>query len=133
VLAVGNDGQFRSLARVLDRPDMASDPRYATNDQRVAHRVPLTKELTEVFARDTADAWFTTLSAAGVPCGPINDVADAFAFAERVGLHPVVEVDDPRRDAPIRQVANPIRLSATPARYRTAPPRLGEDAAAVLE
>ncbi len=60
------------------------------------------------------------------PCGPLNDIADAIALAERLGLTPVVEIDDERRERPLRQIANPIRLSATPATYRAAPPRLSE-------
>ena len=66
-----------------------------------------------------ADAWFERLSAAGVPCGPINDLGQAFALAERLGLAPVVETDG------VRTVAHPVGLSATPASYRLAPPTLG--------
>ncbi len=126
VLAVGNDGQFRALARELGAPALGADPRFAANADRVAHREELAAELTALLAADTADRWFRRLTAAGVPCGPVNDLADAFALAERLGLEPVVAIDDPRRAAPVRQVAHPIRLSATPARYRSAPPELGE-------
>lgn len=106
---------------------MAADPRYATNTQRVAHREVLVQELTALLATDTADTWFDRLSAVGVPCGPLNNVADAVALAERLGLTPVVTIDDPRRAGPVRQVAKPIRMSATPPQYRTAPTLLGED------
>ncbi|QTJ67584.1 CoA transferase [Rhodococcus sp. ZPP] len=131
VLAVGNNRQFDSLVRVLGVPHLAGDDRYATNTQRVAHREQLVRDLTEALASATADVWFEKLTAQGVPCGPLNDIADAVALAERLGLNPVVEIDDPRRDSPVRQVSNPIRLSATPARYRSAPPLLGEDTPAV--
>ena len=127
VLAVGNDRQFGSLVGELGAKELADDPRFGTNTDRVAHREELFDALTALLRADTADNWFTRLTAVGVPCGPLNDLADAFALAERLGLNPVVEVDDPRRDAPVRQVANPIRLSATPPTYRTAPPRLNED------
>jgi len=80
----------------------------------------------------TADEWFEQLTAVGVPCGPINDLADAFAFADRLGLDARVRIDDPRRESPVEQVANPIRLGATPAAYRTAPPHLGEHTSEVL-
>jgi crotonobetainyl-CoA:carnitine CoA-transferase CaiB-like acyl-CoA transferase len=132
VLAVGNDRQFRSLVTTLGVPSLADDPRYASNPQRVAHRDELCAELNRMLAGDSADAWWRRLSAAGVPCGPLNTVADAIALATELGLDPVVEIDDPRRDAPARQVANPIGLSATPARYRLAPPLLGEDNARAL-
>ncbi|WP_213576252.1 CoA transferase [Rhodococcus sp. USK13] len=127
VLAVGNNRQFTSLIKVLGVPHLADGERYATNTQRVAHREELVRDLTEALSAGSADEWFEKLTAQGVPCGPLNDIADAVALAERLGLNPVVEIDDPRRDTPVRQVANPIRLSATPARYRSAPPLLGED------
>ncbi|QDQ98917.1 CoA transferase [Tomitella fengzijianii] len=128
VLAVGNDRQFGSLVHALGAPELADDPRFARNTDRVAHREELVGRLTGLLAADTAEGWFTRLTAVGVPCGPLNDLADAFALAERLGLDPVVEVDNPRREAPVRQVANPIRLSATPPRYRCAPPGLDEPA-----
>ncbi|MFF0816760.1 CaiB/BaiF CoA transferase family protein [Rhodococcus sp. NPDC003318] len=124
VLAVGNDRQFASLADVLGLPELATDERYSTNRARVAHREDLTKTITDALAADTADAWFDRLTAQRVPCGPLNDIAGAVDHAQRLGLNPVVTIDDPRRDAPVRQVANPITLSATPATYRSAPPRL---------
>lgn len=126
VLAVGNDRQFAALVDVLGRAELATDERFATNDARVANRVELGSILDDTLATDTADAWFEKLTARRVPCGPLNDIADAIALAERLGLEPVVEVDDPRRGGPIRQVANPIRMSGTPATYRSAPPRLGD-------
>ncbi|MFF2107045.1 CaiB/BaiF CoA transferase family protein [Rhodococcus koreensis] len=131
VLAVGNNRQFASLVEVLGVPELADDERYATNTQRVAHREQLVRDITAALSAGSADEWFEKLTDEGVPCGPLNDIADAVALAERLGLNPVVEIDDPRRDRPVRQVANPIRLSATPASYRSAPPRLGEDTPAV--
>nr|WP_271212700.1 CoA transferase [Rhodococcus wratislaviensis]GLK39388.1 CoA transferase [Rhodococcus wratislaviensis] len=131
VLAVGNNRQFASLVEVLGVPELADDERYATNTQRVAHREQLVRDITAALSAGSADEWFEKLTAQGVPCGPLNDIADAVALAERLGLNPVVEIDDPRRNRPVRQVANPIRLSATPASYRSAPPLLGEDTPAV--
>ncbi|MGW0038965.1 CaiB/BaiF CoA transferase family protein [Gordonia sp. NPDC003376] len=128
VLAVGNDRQFAALVDVLGRPELATDPRFATNTDRVAHREVLVATINELLAADSADGWFTRLTERRVPCGPLNDIADAIALAERLGLSPVVEIDDPNRDEPLRQVANPIRLSATPVTYRSAPPRLNEHA-----
>jgi crotonobetainyl-CoA:carnitine CoA-transferase CaiB-like acyl-CoA transferase len=132
-VAVGNDRQFRSLCAVLGREDLAADPRFATNTSRVAARGALAASLSETLSSGTADDWFAALMAAGVPCGPVNDVAAALALAESLGLDPVVEIADPRRDAPVPQVANPIRLDAAPPRYRLAPPRLDEDGAWVRE
>ncbi|MFE0698814.1 CaiB/BaiF CoA transferase family protein [Streptomyces sp. NPDC058872] len=122
VLAVGNDRQFRILCERLELPELAADPRFATNTARVAHREELLEALAGPLGTRTADAWFEELTAAGVPCGPINDLAAAFDLADRLGLSARV----PESAAGPGQVANPIGLDATPPSYRTAPPRLGE-------
>jgi crotonobetainyl-CoA:carnitine CoA-transferase CaiB-like acyl-CoA transferase len=119
VLAVGNDGQFRSLCTVLG-VDLAGDARYATNPSRVANRADLRVRLEAALASNGADHWHAPLTAAGVPCGPINDIAGAFDLATSLGLDPVVAVPG----SPVPQVANPLRLSATPATYRTPPPAM---------
>ncbi|MCX2181284.1 CoA transferase [Streptomyces sp. SKN60] len=128
VLAVGNDRQFRALCGRIGAPALADDPRFATNTARVAHREELGAELSRRLAERTADAWFEELTAAGVPCGPINDLGGAFALAERLGLAPRV----PAEAAGPGQVAHPVAFGATPAAYRSAPPRLGEHTAEVL-
>ncbi|GAA4078383.1 CoA transferase [Actinomadura miaoliensis] len=127
VIAAGNDRQFRTLCAVLGRPDLAEDDRYATNAGRVAARETLVAELSDALARRTADEWFTALTEAGVPCGPINDLAAAFDLAAALGLSPAVDVDG------VGQIANPVRLDATPAEYRLRPPALGQDDAWVRE
>lgn len=119
VLAVGTDKQFAAFSTAIGRAELADDPRFATNTARVANRSDLNDILGEILASRGADEWFATVTAFGVPAGPINTVAEAFEFAERLGLDPRVEVDGSA------QVANPIRLSATPVGYRGAPPRLG--------
>jgi crotonobetainyl-CoA:carnitine CoA-transferase CaiB-like acyl-CoA transferase len=128
VIAVGNDRQFRALVNALELPSLADDPRFADNPGRVQHRDDLASFLGSALVRAPAGHWFDALSAAGVPVGPINDIGEAFALAERLGLEPIVEIPD--RGTASRQVANPIRLSETPATYRRPPPRLGADTAA---
>ncbi|MFZ4299696.1 CaiB/BaiF CoA transferase family protein [Streptomyces cinereoruber] len=128
VLAVGNDRQFRALCERIGLPELAGDARFATNAARVAHREELAAALAGPLGTRTADDWFEELTAADVPCGPINDLADAFGLADRLGLAPRV----PESAAGPGQVANPIRLGATPPSYRSAPPRLGEHTDAVL-
>ncbi len=118
-VAAANDGLFARLAGVLELPGLVADPRFATNPARVAHRDELVALLEAALRTRTADQWFGALSEAGVPCGPINDLGQAFALAERLGLSPVAEV------AGVRTPANPVKLSATPATYRTPPPSLG--------
>ena len=127
VIAAGNDRQFHSLCTALDAPALAADPRFATNTSRVAHRDALIAELNQRLAARPAQEWFSTLTEAGVPCGPINDVADAFALADRLGLNAAVEVGG------VRQTAHPVRFSTTPAAYRAAPPALDADGGAIRE
>jgi crotonobetainyl-CoA:carnitine CoA-transferase CaiB-like acyl-CoA transferase len=131
-LAVGNDRQFTALCVELGLPGLAEDPRFSTNPARVAHRDELLDALDSALRSRPADAWFEALTAVGVPCGPINDLAAAFDLADRLGVTARVRIDDPLRDTPVEQVANPIRLGATPAAYRTAPPRLGEHTQEIL-
>ena len=124
-LAVGNDKQFRALATTLGAPELADDPRFATNEARVAHREQLRPLLEGPLAAGSAGRWVDVLSAVGVPAGPVNDIAGAFELAGKLGLDPVIEV--PREDGTLaRLTRNPIRLSATPATYRSAPPELPE-------
>jgi crotonobetainyl-CoA:carnitine CoA-transferase CaiB-like acyl-CoA transferase len=126
VVAVGNDGQFARLCRAVGRPQAADDPRFATNRARVEHREALVAVLEEALAARGAADWVAVLGDAGVPCGLVNHVGEAFALAERLGLDPVVAAGG------VPQVANPIRLAATPASYRRPPPALGEHTAEVL-
>jgi crotonobetainyl-CoA:carnitine CoA-transferase CaiB-like acyl-CoA transferase len=131
MLGCGNDRQWRALAGVLGRPELAADPRFARNADRVAHREELIPVLAAAFAAKTAQEWSTLLAAAGIPCGPVNDVAQAFALAGRLGLDPVVHLAADGRP-PVAQVASPLRLSGTPVRYDRPPPALGADTAAIL-
>jgi crotonobetainyl-CoA:carnitine CoA-transferase CaiB-like acyl-CoA transferase len=126
VLAVGNDRQFAALCEELGAPEFAADPRFATNPGRVEHRVPLGAELERLLAARPAADWTAALLARRVPAGQVNDLGAAFAFAEQIGLDPTVAI--PRDDgSTVSLTRNPIRLSATPATYRNAPPRLPED------
>jgi len=129
-VAVGNDGQFAHLCEALGAPQLATDPRFARNADRVTNRAALVAELEQRLASRPAAAWVAALTTAGVPCGLVNDVGEAFALADRLGLAPVNEIAAPAGNA--RQVSNPIRLSSTPPTYRRPPPRLGEHTAEVL-
>lgn len=118
VIAVGNDGQFAALVAEIGAPELAEDPDYATNPARVAHREQLKARMESLLAARGADDWQRRITAAGVPCGPINDLAQAFSLAEELGLSPVVDAGG------TPSVAHPITLSETPATYRSAPPDL---------
>lgn len=128
-VAVGNDRQFATMAQAVGRPDLASDPRFATNRDRVAHRDELVGELESALAGRDAAEWTTLLGDRGIPCGPVNDVAEAIALAEALDLAPVVSLPSPAGD--IATLASPLTLHRTPVRYHRAPPSLGADSEGV--
>jgi len=125
VIAVGNDGQFRTMCGVLDLPALADDERFATNAARVTNRGALLVALADTLSRAPAEVWVERLGAAGIPCGLVNQIDQAFALAREVGLDPVATVVGLDGVA-VETVANPLHLSRTPATYRLAPPGLGE-------
>lgn len=125
VVAVGNDRQFAAFADVLGRPRLADDERFATNEARVRDRHALRGILEPLLASRTATDWVDALTRARVPAGLVNDIGEAFAFAESLGLEPVVTSVDPDTGRTSRQPATPIRLDTAPAVHRTPPPLLG--------
>ncbi|MDX6299656.1 MAG: hypothetical protein QOF53_870 [Nocardioidaceae bacterium] len=127
IITAGNSGQFRKLVEVLGVPGLADDPRFARNEDRTANRDELRPLLVERLRTRTTMEWFRDIIAAGVPCGPINSVDAGVAFAEDVGLDPVVSVGEGASAVP--SVRNPIRLSETPPDYRFPPPALDEHGA----
>lgn len=127
VVAVGNDRQFAAFAAVLNLPSLAADERFDTNEERVRHRAELRAVLEPVLSGRRAAEWVEAFAAARVPAGLVNTVAEAFAFAESLGLDPVTVTVDPRTGRSSRQPATPIRLSTSPAVHRTPPPPLGAD------
>ena len=132
ILAVGNDGQFRKFCEVAGIAGLADDPRYATNKARVANRAELIPQLRQATVFKTTAQWVELLEQAGVPCGPINDLQQVFADPQVLARG--LRLDLPNglgSDTP--QVASPLRLSATPVAYRSAPPLLGEHTDALLQ
>ncbi|MGE0802343.1 MAG: CaiB/BaiF CoA transferase family protein [Lautropia sp.] len=134
LLAVGNDGQFAKFCAAAGRSEWAADPRFARNTSRVEHRDTLVPMIAEVTRTRTTADWIEALGPLGVPCGPINDIAQAFADPQVTarGLvldQPTAEGRDIRR---IRGVRSPLRLSEHPPVVRSAPPALGEHTDEVL-
>lgn len=124
VIAVGNDVQFRKLCVELGLGPLADEVRFATNAERNRHRSELRSLIVAALGAHDADHWFERLNAVGVPCAPINDVAQGVDFANSIGLDPIVSIG-PDLEPTIR---NPIAFSRTPVAYRLRPPRLGEHA-----
>jgi crotonobetainyl-CoA:carnitine CoA-transferase CaiB-like acyl-CoA transferase len=131
ILTVGNDSQFRKFAEVAGHPLWAEDPRFASNKARVAHRAELIPLIRQATVFKTTAEWVTALEQAGVPCGPINDIAQVFADPQVQSRGLKVELPH-SLGGTVPQVASPIRLSATPVEYRSAPPLLGEHTLEVL-
>lgn len=124
IVIAGNDSQFAKLCEVLGLPHLTADPRFARNQDRTAHRDQLRPLLVERLRTRTKKDLFHELLAAGVPCAPINTIAEGVAFAEEVGLDPVVSAGE--GDSAVPTVRHPITFSATPPRYELPPP--GPDA-----
>ncbi|KKI16969.1 MULTISPECIES: CaiB/BaiF CoA transferase family protein [unclassified Leucobacter] len=132
-LAVGTDGQFSRLCEVLGAPELASDPRFVDNPSRVAHRLELKALLEGLLAARPAGEWIDAFTAANIPAGRVNTIAQALDLAETLGLEPVAETratDADGQERVLRSVATPISFSATPSRYSAPPPGLGEHAGA---
>ncbi|HEY9269436.1 CaiB/BaiF CoA-transferase family protein [Achromobacter sp.] len=131
IVATGNESQYRAYCRAIGVPELGDDPRFATNRLRVTNREVLIAILTEIMLQGRRDDWIAKLEAVGVPCGPINDIAQAFA-------HPQAQARQLRRDLPhpaggmAPVTASPLRFSASPVVYRRAPPLLGEHTEEVL-
>ncbi|MEU9509133.1 CaiB/BaiF CoA-transferase family protein [Micromonospora sp. NPDC048170] len=120
VVIAGNDGQFRKLCQVLGLPELPDDPRFGRNQDRTVNRAVLRPILVARLVRRTRDEWFRDLRAAGVPCAPINTVAEGVDLARELGLDPVVTAGD------VPGIRNPIGFTATPPRYDLPPPALDE-------
>jgi len=124
IVTAGNDSQFRKLCDVLGAPELPDDPRFANNPGRTANRDALRPLLAKKLAAKSAAEWFDALIAVGVPCGPINTVDKGIAFAEKIGLEPIVTAGTGAKARPV--LRHPVTFSKTPARYPLAPPELDE-------
>lgn len=131
ILAVANDRQYRSFCAAAERDDLAADPRFVTNADRVGHRDALIALLVPIFMTRTTQDWISRLETANVPCGPINRVDQVFADPQAKARGFTVSLEHAAA-GPIDLVASPLRLSRTPPEYRSAPPLLGEHTYPVL-
>jgi len=131
IVATGNESQYRAYCKAIGAPELGDDPRFATNRLRVTNRDTLIALLADIMKRGRRDDWIARLEAAGVPCGPINNIAQAFA-------HPQVRARQLRRDLPhplggsAAVTASPLHFSASPVVYRNAPPLLGQHTREIL-
>ena len=131
VLGVANEHQWKTFCEVIDRQDLHEDVRFKTNGNRIAHRTELGEILSEVMASRTASEWLGALRNAGLPCGPINDIAAVFDHPQVQARDLVLEVEHPNA-GPIQLTGFPYKLNQTPAELRYPPPLLGEHTEEVL-
>jgi crotonobetainyl-CoA:carnitine CoA-transferase CaiB-like acyl-CoA transferase len=132
VLAIGNDGQFRKFCAAAGAPELADDPRFATNAARVVNRAEIVPRLARLVAQRPSAEWIALLEREGVPCSPINKLDQVFADPQVKARDMVVRMEHSRAAEPVALLANPIKYSATPVEYRRAPPTLGQHSDEIL-
>jgi len=131
IVACGNDNLFRKFCDAAGCSELAQDPRFATNGKRVENRAEITRLINAVMRKKTTAEWLELLEAAGVPNGPINDIAQVFREPQVQARGVKIELDHAAAGK-LPLVASPMRFSATPLEYRLPPPLLGEHTDEVL-
>jgi crotonobetainyl-CoA:carnitine CoA-transferase CaiB-like acyl-CoA transferase len=130
-VAVGNDAQFAKFAQAIGRAEWGADARFAKNRDRVAHRELLDGLIADAFGTDAAAAWIGKLKAAGVPCGRINSVRQAFDDPQTAARRMVETVEHPALGA-LKLIGTPFKFDGTPTSVRRAPPTLGQHTGEIL-
>lgn len=125
ILGVGSDNVWRAFCQHVGRDDLADDPRFASNGERIANYEALLPTVREIIRGKTSDQWLSELRGAGVPCGRINTVAEALDDPHVIERGMIVELDHPALGL-VKSLATPVHLADTPLVYRRHPPRLGE-------
>jgi crotonobetainyl-CoA:carnitine CoA-transferase CaiB-like acyl-CoA transferase len=126
-----NQRNWERLCHAIGRAELIDDPRFTANTERMVNRPALEETLSETFKTQTAEHWLKILDQAGLPCGPINDMAQVYADPQVIARDMVVEIDHPAAGT-IQNVGIPIKFSETPGSIRRPPPRLGEHTDEVL-
>ena len=134
ILAVGNDGQFQRFCDFAGCPELAQDPRFRTNTDRLSHREALYELLPEITRQRTQKFWVEGLAKIAVPAGPVNTLDQVFSDPQVLAREMKISMPYPGSAAgKVDLIGNPIKFSETPVEYRFAPPRAGQDSDAVLE
>jgi crotonobetainyl-CoA:carnitine CoA-transferase CaiB-like acyl-CoA transferase len=130
-LAVGNDSQFANLCKAVGRPELTGDERFATNPDRVANRDELVAILQEEFRKKTVDEWVEEIREAGVPCGPVNTLADVFSDAHVLNSGMLRELNHPAAET-LKMLASPMLVDGERLPIRRPPPTLGQHTEEIL-
>lgn len=134
VLAIGNDQQFSKFCQVAKCLPLANDPRFITNTARVKNREILYPLLCDITSQYPQKYWVEKLTAVGVPCSPVNNIAQVFSDPQILAREMKISMDYPESlSQKIELIGNPIKMSATPVTYRTAPPLLGQHTEEILK
>jgi crotonobetainyl-CoA:carnitine CoA-transferase CaiB-like acyl-CoA transferase len=131
MLVVGNDGQFARTCAVLGQPELATEPRFVRNNDRVVNGKEIMAIFAGLFLKQPVAYWLDELEKAGVPCGPVNDFAQVFADQHVRERGMEIKVDHPLEPS-LSLIRNPIAFSGTPVKEYRAPPLLGADTREVL-
>ena len=131
LLAIGNDNQFEKFCQLIDRSELAADQRFSRNEQRVTFRAQLIPMLAIELANKTTQWWLTQLEQASIPCGAVNTLDQVFEHPQIKHRRMVKKIPDKNGEL-VNTIANPINLSATPIKYRSASPELGEHTVEIL-
>lgn len=131
IVAAGNDSQWQRFCIALERPDLATDARYATGTGRIVNRETLVPELERVMLKRTTEEWLERLEVNGIPAGPINSYEQVFADPQV--KHRELWVDMPQKNGGVMPtIASPLRMSDTPVEYRMSAPTLGQHTSEIL-
>lgn len=133
ILAIGNDKQFQDFCAFVNRADLYQDARFAENKNRVKNRSVLIPIVRDILKQKPGKYWINELEKRGVPCGPVNDLAQVFADPQVQARDIVTNMIHPLSPDQIKLIANPLRFSETPVTYRNPPPVLGADTNAILK
>jgi crotonobetainyl-CoA:carnitine CoA-transferase CaiB-like acyl-CoA transferase len=131
IIAIGNDNQFGKFCEVVGEPFLAKDPRFVTNTDRVNNRPAIVAEMARIVAAKTTQQWLDLLGPLGVPCGPINSLAQTFEHPQVQHRHMQMKLEHPVSGT-VPMIANPIRFTEHPITYRGAPPVLGQHTEEIL-
>ena len=132
ILACGNDGLYQRMCQGIGRPELAEDPKYKTNTDRVEHRAECVALFNSIFEKETVAHWVDVISKAGVPCGPINRVSDVVNDPQVAARNMIAAMPHPKVPD-LRVPASPLKLSKTPPSIRRTPPDLGQDNEGILK
>ena len=132
ILAIGNDAQFERFCAFCRRSELAADPRYATNAQRLRNRDSLTPVIADLIAAHPIRHWVDGLTKVNVPCSPINSIDQVFADPQVKARNMEIAMPHSATDELVRLIGSPIKMSESPVSYRRPPPTLGQHSAEVL-